>query len=279
MARAQAYLADVARRLAPYGARAQSRHRAQAYLQGVLSEAERTHRGPVADVCGESPPEGFQDLLSRANWDAEAGREARRRDVLQQLADPTGVLVRDESGVLNTGAHAAGVARPDRGTAGTGAHGQSGVVLGSALLARERYRLTGWPEERTRGRQAGMPADRPFAPQPLRPRAVGHRRQCVGERPAAAEMAGGPAAALRPRRVGPGLGGAGLAAAPREHDPGQPACGGVDAPQGGGRDHGVALVGLALAAPGRAAGARRAPLVAGPAQSQHPHGATRLRGV
>lgn len=56
MARAQAYLADVARRLAPYGARAQSRHRAQAYLQGVLSEAERTHRGQVADVCGESPP-------------------------------------------------------------------------------------------------------------------------------------------------------------------------------------------------------------------------------
>lgn len=56
MAGGQAYLADVARRLAPYFARAQSCHRAQAYLPGVLSEAERKHRGQVADVCGESPP-------------------------------------------------------------------------------------------------------------------------------------------------------------------------------------------------------------------------------
>jgi hypothetical protein len=32
----QAYMADVARRLAPDFTRAQSRHRAQAYLQGLL---------------------------------------------------------------------------------------------------------------------------------------------------------------------------------------------------------------------------------------------------
>jgi hypothetical protein len=36
MAGGQAYLADVARRLAPYFARSQSRHRVQAYLQGLL---------------------------------------------------------------------------------------------------------------------------------------------------------------------------------------------------------------------------------------------------
>ena len=53
----QAYLADVARRLAPYFARAQSRHRAQAYLQGLLSEAERKNSWQVAEVCGESTPE------------------------------------------------------------------------------------------------------------------------------------------------------------------------------------------------------------------------------
>jgi hypothetical protein len=41
MAGGQAYMADVARRLAPYCARSQSRHRAQAYLQGLLSVAER----------------------------------------------------------------------------------------------------------------------------------------------------------------------------------------------------------------------------------------------
>ena len=56
----QAYLADVARRLAPYFARSRSRHRAQAYLQGLLSEAERKNSWQVAEVCGEATPYGFQ---------------------------------------------------------------------------------------------------------------------------------------------------------------------------------------------------------------------------
>jgi hypothetical protein len=60
MAGGQAYMADVARRLAPYFARSQSRHRAQAYLQGLLSEAERKNSWQVAEVCGESTPYGFQ---------------------------------------------------------------------------------------------------------------------------------------------------------------------------------------------------------------------------
>lgn len=38
----QAYLADVARRLAPYFARSQSRHRVQVYLQGLLRPSART---------------------------------------------------------------------------------------------------------------------------------------------------------------------------------------------------------------------------------------------
>jgi SRSO17 transposase len=74
----QADLADVARRLAPYCARSQSRHRAQAYLQALLSEAERKNSWQVAAVCGESTPYGFQYLLSRADWDAEAVRDALR---------------------------------------------------------------------------------------------------------------------------------------------------------------------------------------------------------
>ena len=52
----QAYLADVARRLAPYFARSQSRHRVMAYLRGLLSEAARNNSWQVAEVCGESTP-------------------------------------------------------------------------------------------------------------------------------------------------------------------------------------------------------------------------------
>jgi SRSO17 transposase len=69
----------VARRLAPYFARSQSRHRVQAYLQGLLSEAERQNSWQVAEVCGASTPDGFQYVLSRADWDADAVREELRR--------------------------------------------------------------------------------------------------------------------------------------------------------------------------------------------------------
>jgi SRSO17 transposase len=168
----QAYLADVARRLGPYVARAQSRHRGQAYLQGLLSEAERKNRWPVAAVCGETTPDGFQYWLSRADGDADAMRDELRRYVIQHLGDPHGVLVLDESGVLKKGEHWAGVARQDSGTAGTVENGQIGVFLsdasplGHALLDRERSLPKGGTEDVERCRQAGLPTDRACATKP-----------------------------------------------------------------------------------------------------------------
>jgi hypothetical protein len=52
----QAYLADIARRLAPYFARSESRHRAQAYLQGLLSAAERKTAGRWRKSAASPPP-------------------------------------------------------------------------------------------------------------------------------------------------------------------------------------------------------------------------------
>src|ERR1700756_3917568 len=86
----QAYLADVARRLGPYFARSQSRHRVQAYLQGLLSEAERKNSWQVAEVCGEATPYGFQYLLSRADWDANAVRDELDTSTAPHLGDPHG---------------------------------------------------------------------------------------------------------------------------------------------------------------------------------------------
>jgi hypothetical protein len=71
----RAYMADVARRLAPYFARSPSRDRVLAYLRGLRSEAERKNSWQVAEVCGEPTPYGFQDWRSRADWDAEAIRD------------------------------------------------------------------------------------------------------------------------------------------------------------------------------------------------------------
>ena len=168
----RAYMADMARRLATYFARAQSRHRAQAYLQGLLSEAERKNSWQVAEVCGESTPYGFQSLLSRADWDADAVRDELRLYVIQPLGDANGVLVLDETGLLKKGEHSAGVARQYSGTAGKVENCQIGVFLryasplGHALLDRERYLPKAWTDDGARCWQAGIPADRPFAPTP-----------------------------------------------------------------------------------------------------------------
>src|SRR5499426_2630417 len=168
----RAYLADVARRLAPYFARSQSRDRVLAYLRGLLSEAERKNSWQVAEVCGETTPYGFQYLLSRADWDADAVRDELRTYSMQHLGDPNGVLVLDETGFLKKGRHSAGVARQYSGTAGKVDNCQIGVFLGSAgplghaLLDRELYLPKEWTDDRERGRQAGIPAERRLATKP-----------------------------------------------------------------------------------------------------------------
>ena len=168
----RAYLADVARRLAPYFARSQSRDRVLAYLRGLLREAERKNSWQVAEVCGEPTPYGFQYLLNRADWDADAVRDELRIYSMQHLGEPNGVLVLDETGFLKKGRHSAGVARPYSGTAGKVDNCQIGVFLsyasplGHALLDRELYLPREWTDDRERCRQAGIPEDRRLATKP-----------------------------------------------------------------------------------------------------------------
>ena len=168
----RAYLADIARRLAPYFARSESRHRVMGYLRGLLSEAERKNSWQVAEACGEPTPSGFQSVLARADWDADLVREELRTYLIQHVGDPNGVLVLDETGFVKKGRHSAGVARQYTGTVGNVEHGHIGVLLGyarprgHALLDRELYLPHEWTDERERGQQAGIPRARGFATKP-----------------------------------------------------------------------------------------------------------------
>ena len=167
-----AYVADIERRLAPYFARAEPRHRAMAYLRGLLSPAERKNSWQLAEVSGDTTPYGFQHLLRRALWDPEAVRDELRRYMVEHLRDPDAVLVIDETGFLKKGRHSAGVARQYSGTAGRIENCQIGVFLayasrlGQALLDRELYLPKAWADDPTRCRQAGIPQDRRFATKP-----------------------------------------------------------------------------------------------------------------
>jgi SRSO17 transposase len=105
-----AELDGVVAKLAPRFARAEPRKRAQAYLTGLLSAAERKNGWHLAEVAGEATPDGMQRLLSTAHGDADAVRDDLVTYVLAHLADPQAVLVVDETSFVKKGAKSVGVA-------------------------------------------------------------------------------------------------------------------------------------------------------------------------
>jgi SRSO17 transposase len=167
-----AYIAEVEHRLSPYFARAEPRQRALTYLLGLLSPIERKNSWQLAEVSGETTPYGFQHLLRRADWHADAVCGELRTYIVQHLGDSRAVLVIDETGFLKKGQHSAGVARQYSGTAGRIENCQIGVFLayasqhGHALLDRELYLPKEWLADPARCQHAGVPEHRRFATKP-----------------------------------------------------------------------------------------------------------------
>ena len=93
-------LDEVHARIAGRFARSEQRSRARRYLQGLLSPLERKNGWQLAEAAGEANPYGYQELLSRAQWDADAVRDDLVDLVREKLADPTAVVVIDETGDL-----------------------------------------------------------------------------------------------------------------------------------------------------------------------------------
>ena len=164
--------AEVERRLGPYFARADARQQAMAYLRGLLSPAERKNSWQLAEVVGAANPYGFQHLLGRADWDADAVRDELHHYVAEYFGDPDAVVVIDETGFLKKGQKSAGVARQYSGTAGRIENAQIGVFLtyasrhGHTLLDRELYLPQEWTEDQARCQQAGIPPIRAFHTKP-----------------------------------------------------------------------------------------------------------------
>jgi SRSO17 transposase len=89
--------------IAPRFGRAEPRRRAATYLRGLLAPVERKNGWQLAEAAGDRTPDGVQDFLSRAQWDADAVRDDLQAYVGQHLGDPEAVLVLDETGFLKKG--------------------------------------------------------------------------------------------------------------------------------------------------------------------------------
>src|SRR6202043_1447480 len=92
-----------------------------------------------------------------------------RTYVSEQLGEPGGILVVDETGFVKKGKKSAGVARQYSGTAGRRENSQIGVFLlyagakGAAFIDRALYLPEEWTEDRVRCREAGIPDEVAFA--------------------------------------------------------------------------------------------------------------------
>jgi len=84
-------------RIAPRFARPEPRHRALAYLKGIVSGVSRKNGWQLAEQAGEARPDGMQRLLNSAAWDEGLVRDDLRAYILERLGDPQAVLVVDET--------------------------------------------------------------------------------------------------------------------------------------------------------------------------------------
>jgi len=149
--------------------RIEVRTTAGAFIDGLLSGAERKTGWLMAEQAGLDRPYRMQSLLGRSSWSADALRDVVRGYVFEALGDPDGVLVVDETGFVKKGAHSVGVARQYSGTAGRIENSQVGVFvayasrLGQALIDRRLYLPESWAGDAERRAKAQVPEDVAFA--------------------------------------------------------------------------------------------------------------------
>lgn len=158
--------------LAPSLGRAETRASGGAFIDGLLSGAERKTGWMLAEEAGLDRPYRIQSLLGRSAWSADALRDRVQEYVMAALGDPGGVLVVDETGFVKKGMHSVGVARQYSGTAGRIENSQVGVFLGyasrygQALIDRRLYLPKAWAEDGERRRKASVPEEVAFATKP-----------------------------------------------------------------------------------------------------------------
>jgi SRSO17 transposase len=158
--------------IAPALGRVETRRSASAFIDGLLSSAERKTGWMLAEEAGFERPYRIQSLLGRSSWSADTLGDLVRGYVAEALGDADGVLVIDETGFLKKGAHSVGVGRQYTGTAGRIENSQVGVFacyasrFGHALIDRQLYLPKGWAEDEPRRTKAQVPKEVAFATKP-----------------------------------------------------------------------------------------------------------------
>jgi SRSO17 transposase len=109
------------------------------YMVGQLSKLERKSIEPMALEVEGGTIRGMQRFISDVRWDEEQMRWNYHQLVADELGEPDGVLMFDETGFVKKGQDSVGVARQYCGTLGKVENCQVGVFAGYA--SRQGYAL------------------------------------------------------------------------------------------------------------------------------------------
>src|SRR2546421_8332106 len=108
-------------------------------MVGQFSPLERTSIAPLALHVEGGKVRAMQRLVSDALWDEAAMLETYHRLVQDEMGEPDGVLIVDETGFVKKGADSVGVARQYCGSLGKVENCQVGVF--AAYASRQGYAL------------------------------------------------------------------------------------------------------------------------------------------
>jgi SRSO17 transposase len=145
------------------------RYWAGVYVQGLFLDGERKSIEPLSgrvSVPGwhGDTEQALQQFVNQSVWDEQAVLRTYRRRLAQAFADPTGVVVIDDTGFAKKGRHSVGVARQYSGTLGKTDNCQVAVSLhyaapnGDYPLALRLYLPESWTSQPERMKAVHVPA-------------------------------------------------------------------------------------------------------------------------
>ena len=143
-------------------ARAEQRHNAQHYIQGLLSELDDKNAEAIA-YLHDQERQALQKFLGQSRWDHGPLLDELVRQVGTALGEPDGVLVLDPSAFPKKGTESVGVQRQWCGRLGKLDNCQVGLYLGyvsrreHALVDVRLYLPQEWAQDRPRRTKAGVP--------------------------------------------------------------------------------------------------------------------------
>jgi len=155
-------------------ARSESRDNFFKYMVGQFSDIERKSIEPIALKVVDARVRPMQRLVSDVIWDRGKIMQKYRRMVNEDLGDPSGVLIFDESGFVKKGDDSAGVGKQYCGPLGKVENCQVGVftayasrqgycLLDSRLFIPEKWFSDEYAEKRTK---CQFPEDLEFKTKP-----------------------------------------------------------------------------------------------------------------